>query len=336
MKKLTGSKSLSLLILALFMVMLTACGGEDAGGSTEGDGDGGEGVKSVKMVLNWFPKSQHGGIYAAAEKGIFEENGLDVTLEPGGPQVSAIQIVSSGSAEFGLVHADQMVIAKNQGIDLVAVATAMQGSPQAFVFHEGAGIEDFEDLNGRDVYIQPGITYWEFLKSKYDLSGVNEMAYNGQYANFMNDKDAVSQSFLTSEPFMLENQGIANETMLISDSGYDPYNVVLFVTKKYLEENEETVQKMVTAFVDGWNEYKNSSEEINEVIHELNPDLSLESLQFETETQAEFIYEGDAAEHGVGYMSEERWTTLKDQLLDLGLLEEDFDANEIFTTKFIK
>ncbi len=318
------------------MVMLTACGGEEAGGSTENDDEGGESVKSVKMVLNWFPKSQHGGVYAAAEKGIFEENGLDVTLEPGGPQVSAIQIVSSGSAEFGLVHADQMVIAKNQGIDLVAVATAMQGSPQAFVFHEGAGIEEFEDLNGRDVYIQPGITYWEFLKSKYDLSGVNEMAYNGQYANFMNDKDAVSQSFLTSEPFMLENQGIANETMLISDSGYDPYNVVLFVTKKYLEENEETVQKMVTSFVEGWNEYKDSSEEINEVIHELNPDLSLESLRFETETQAEFIYEGDATEHGVGYMSEERWTTLKDQLLDLGLLEKDFDANEIFTTKFIK
>jgi NitT/TauT family transport system substrate-binding protein len=338
MQKRIRSKKASLLILLMFVLVLAACGGQGVGNEADGEKspeEDGIGSEEVKLVLNWFPKSQHGGVYAAEEKGIFAENGLDVSIEPGGPQVSAIQIVSSGSAEFGLVHADQMVIAKNQGIDLVAVAAAMQGSPQAFVFHKGTGIEDFEDLNGRSVFIQPGITYWEFLKSKFDLSEVQEMVYNGQYATFINDPEAVSQSFVTSEPFMLENQGIENETKLISESGYDPYNVVLFVTRDYLEENKDTVQKMVTSFVKGWDAYKDSSEEINKGINKLNPDLSLESLAFETETQAEFIYGREAEENGVGYMTEERWTTLKDQLLALDLLEEDFDVSEIFTTEFL-
>jgi len=292
-------------------------------------------VKDVKVVLNWFAKAQHGGVYAARENGLFEENGLNVTIEPGGPQVSSINMVASGKAEFGLAHADQIVNARNEGIELVAVASAMQGSPQAFMFHKGKGIEDFDELNGRKVFVQPGIVYWEYLKTQYDLSNVEELAHTGQHGNFIADENSVTQAFVTSEPYFMELDGVEVETKLISDAGYDPYNIVLYVTKDYLEENKETVKAFTTAFVEGWNLYKDSYEDINKVIQEDNPDIELESLKFEAEAQAEFVYGGDAAEHGVGYMTEERWATLIDQLNKLKILEEPFDTNEIFTTEFL-
>lgn len=89
------------------------------------------------------------------------------------------------------------------------------------------------------------------------------------------------------------------------------------------------------AFVEGWYLYKDSYEEINKVIQKDNADMELESLKFEAETQVDFVYGGDAAEHGVGYMTEERWATLIKQLHDLGLLEKTFDAKEIFTTEYL-
>ncbi|WP_235848314.1 ABC transporter substrate-binding protein [Litchfieldia alkalitelluris] len=300
MKKLLEWKKSSIAILSIIVVlMLAACSSEDAGGST-GDSADSESVDSVKLVLNWFAKAQHGGVYAAQEQGYFEENGLDVTIEPGGPQVSSIQMVASGSAQFGLAHADQMVIARNQGIELVAVAAAMQGSPQAWMFHKGQEIDEFEDLNGRTVFIQPGITYWDYLKGEYDLSGAKEVAYTGQHVNFMDDETSVTQAFVTSEPYFMELENVETETMLISESGYDPYNVVLYVTKEYLEENKDQVQKFVTAFVEGWNYYKESPDEITKAINEANTDIALEALEFEQTSQAEFVYGGDAAEHGVG------------------------------------
>lgn len=292
-------------------------------------------LKKAKIVLNWFPKAQHGGVYAAQEQGIFEQNGFDVAIEPGGPQVSAVQIVASGNAEFGLAHADQIVIAKNQGIELVVVAAALQGSPQAFMFQENVEITDFEDLNGRTVFIQPGITYWDFLKKQYDLSGVKEMTYTGQHVNFLADPESVTQSFVTSEPFFMEKEGVKVKTLLVSESGYDPYNVVLFVTKEYLEENRDTVASFVKAFSEGWMSYKDTSAEVNDAIFAANPNIALDAIQFEDESQREFVYGGDAAEHGFGYMTEERWSTLIDQLSELGLLKEKFDANEIFTTEFL-
>ncbi|MFP3918099.1 ABC transporter substrate-binding protein [Lysinibacillus telephonicus] len=334
-----------LFLITAMLIVLAACGDSESGGQTtetetdtttetETANEPTE-LKDVKLVLNWFAKAQHGGVYAAQENGLFEENGLNVTIEPGGPQVSSINMVASGNADFGLAHADQIVVARNEGIELVAVATAMQGSPQAFMFHKGHGIEDFDELNGRKVYIQPGITYWEYLKTQYDLSGVEELAYTGQHVNFIPDKEAVTQAFLTSEPYFMELEGVEVETKLISDAGYDPYNVVLYVTKDYLEENGETVKAFTKAFVEGWNLYKDSYEEINAIIQQDNPDIEMESLKFEAESQADFVYGMDAAENGVGYMTEERWATLIQQLNDLGLLEEVFDANEIFSTDYL-
>lgn len=330
-----------LLLCMLLLVALTSCGGQESSGSTPVKEESStpteaKELKDVKLVLNWFAKAQHGGVYTAKENGLFEKNGLNVTIEPGGPQVSSINMVASGNADFGLAHADQIVMARNEGIELVAVAAAMQGSPQAFMFHKGHGIEDFDDLNGRKVYVQPGIVYWEFLKTQFDLSGVEELAYSGQHVNFVDDLDAVTQSFLTSEPYFMKLEGIDVETKLISEAGYDPYNVVLYVTKDYLKENPETVKAFTTAFVEGWNQYKDSSEEINKIIQKDNPDIELESLKFEADSQADFVYGMDAAQNGVGYMTEERWATLIQQLFDLGLVKEKFAAKEIFTTEFLK
>lgn len=334
-----------LLMATMLLLVLAACGDSESGSetteaTTKTTSNSEETttpteVQDVKLVLNWFAKAQHGGVYAAQENGLFEENGLNITIEPGGPQVSSINMVASGNAQFGLAHADQIVMARNEGIELVAVATAMQGSPQAFMFHEGHSITDFEELNGREVFIQPGIIYWEYLKSQYDLSDVVELAYTGQHVNFIPKVESVTQAFLTSEPYFMELENVPVESKLIADAGYDPYNVVLYVTKDYLAENEATVKAFTTAFIEGWNLYKDNYEEINKLVQKDNPDIELASLKFEAEAQEQFVYGMDAAENGVGFMTEQRWATLIEQLHDLELLDEAFDAKEIFTTDYL-
>ncbi|GAK39357.1 nitrate/sulfonate/bicarbonate ABC transporter nitrate/sulfonate/bicarbonate-binding protein [Paenibacillus sp. TCA20] len=195
-------------VLLAVTLALTACGGGDTGSdTTSASGESSE-VTPVKVVLNWFAKTEHGGFYAAEENGIYEGKNLDVTIEPGGPQVSSIQIVASGKAEFGVAHADQILLAREEGIPIVALATTFQISPQALMFHEESGIEDFDDLNGRTVFIQQGQPYWEYLKHKYSLDTVKEVAYTGQHGNFIEDAQSASQSFVNGEPFVVEKQGI--------------------------------------------------------------------------------------------------------------------------------
>ncbi|WP_226528789.1 ABC transporter substrate-binding protein [Metabacillus niabensis] len=331
---------LGMILLSVFLIFaVAACGNQETNSSTEsGETDkrdsAGE-VESVKLVLNWFAQAGHGGIYAAAEQGFFKEKGVDVTIEPGGPQVSSIQMVASGSAEFGLVHGDQLVIARNQGVELVALAAIYQSSPQALMFHKGHEVDDFSEMNGRTAFIQPGIAYWEYFKSIYKLDDVNELAFTGDHTNFMQNKESINQVYVTGEPFFMEQQGIETEEKLISDSGYDPYQYVLYVTKDYLEENEETVKNFVAAFIEGWEHFKATPDETLKTIQEENPDKSMESLEYEMNAAKDFLYTGDAEEYGFGYMTEERWSTLIDQLIEAGVLSQEVEATDVFTTEYL-
>ena len=292
-------------------------------------------LKEVTQVVNWFAQPAHGGQYAALAKSFYEEAGLDMEIEQGGPQVSPTQMVVSGQVEFGMTQGDDFLIAIDQGLPLVAVASITQVYPQAFAYHKGQGISDFSDLNGRTVWVTPGAAYWHYLTGQYDLDGVELMSHTGSSTSFIADETSVIQIYETIEPFDFAKEGIEIETLSIADSGYNPYMHVLITTEQFLNENPEQVEAFVQASVKGWNYYKENPDEINEILKEVNSDLNMESMKMQAEAQEDYIFTGDAETHGVGYMKIERWQTLHDQLLEAGVIENEIDVSKIFTSEYL-
>ena len=76
----------------------------------------------IRLALNWKPDPQFGGFYAAP----YQAHGLDVEILPGGAGTPTIQMVGAGSAEFGVVSADELVVARSQGNDVVALFAVFQ------------------------------------------------------------------------------------------------------------------------------------------------------------------------------------------------------------------
>lgn len=333
------------LVLVLGLAIVSGCGqqngskGNDAGASAApAAAKSEESAKTTtpaKVVLNWFAKHEHGGLYAAELKNYYKDSGLDVTIEQGGPQVSSIQIVASGKAEFGIAHADQLLLARKQGIPVVAVATTFQISPQALMFRKEEPIKTFADVNGRTVFIQQGQPYWEFLKKKYSLDKVKELAYTGEHSSFISNTAAVSQCFVSGEPFALKQQGIDVNTLLLADAGYKPYAAVIYTTEKYMKEHPDVVKNFIAGTVKGWGYYKDNTSEIHHYLLQKNPKITMAELEFGENTQREFIYGGDASTKGVGYMTEARWTELMEQLVDIRLLDQKVDVKTVFTTQFL-
>lgn len=342
--------------MLLFIVMLVSACGSNAGGSNgtssepssnasaaaESPAESGPAESSapaelakVSQVTNWFAEPEHGGQYTALDRGFYQEEGLDMTIIPGGPQVSAVQIVASGKAEFGMDQADAILRARDEGIPIVAIAATFQTNPQVLIYHKEDHITGFGDLGGHQVFTASGAAYWEYIKKAFDLKDVKEMAYTGSLSVFLEDKTALTQGYVTSEPFALKQQGVDVDYLLIHDSGYQPYANVLFTTEDIIKNKPELVKQYVAASVKGWNYYKDHSEEMNPEIQKRNPDMTLDQMKYSAETQVDFVYGGDAAEHGVGYMNTERWSKLADQMEDLGLLKPDTDVSKAFTTAFL-
>ncbi|WP_254638961.1 ABC transporter substrate-binding protein [Cohnella sp. GbtcB17] len=291
-------------------------------------------VKST-LVLNWFAEPEHGGNFAALAKGFYKDAGFDMTLMNGGPSVSSTQIVASGKADFGMANADDILVARQEGIPIVAIATAFQKSPQALFYHKESGIKDFSDLNGHKVYVASTASFWLYMKTKFSLDKAQEMKYTGSLVNFVNDPQSVTQGYITSETYTLQQQGVEFGTLLNADSGYNIYAGVYFTTEKMIKDHPDQVKAFVEATVKGWDYYKDHSEEINPEIQKQNPDMPLEMMKFSAEKEMDFAFGGDAATNGTGTMSEARWTELQQQLKEVGVLKKVEPIENVFTLAFL-
>ena len=60
---------------------------------------GGAGAEEVKLQLKWVTQAQFAGYYVAAAKGYYEAEGLDVTIQPGGPDIAPEQVIAGGGAD---------------------------------------------------------------------------------------------------------------------------------------------------------------------------------------------------------------------------------------------
>ena len=123
-----------------------AAGAEDCGAEALG------GPVPVEFQLQWVPQAQFAGYFAAKDLGIYEEAGLEVTLLDGGPDIAPQQVVAaSDGPEFGEAWVPKVLVAREEGADLVNIAQVFQRSGTVEVSWADSGITSPEDWAGKNV-----------------------------------------------------------------------------------------------------------------------------------------------------------------------------------------
>jgi len=110
----------------------------------------------IRLQLQWVAQSQFAGYYAAVAEGYFTEEGLDVTLLEGAPDITPQQVCANAGAEFCLAWVPKALQSREQGADLVNISQVFQRSGTLEVSFASKGIDSVEDLKGRRVGV------WDF------------------------------------------------------------------------------------------------------------------------------------------------------------------------------
>ncbi|MDQ4034604.1 MAG: ABC transporter substrate-binding protein [Chloroflexota bacterium] len=122
-------------------VAASDCGDEALGGPV-----------AVDFQLQWVPQAQFAGYFAAKDLGFYEDAGLDVTLLDGGPDIAPQQVVADPSGpEFGEAWVPKVLVAREEGADLVNIAQVFQRSGTVEVSFADSGIESPEDWAGKKI-----------------------------------------------------------------------------------------------------------------------------------------------------------------------------------------
>ena len=71
--------------------------------------------ESVTLRLKWFHQAQFAGFYVAKEKDFYKSAGLNLDIQPGGPDFPAVQMVAGGNEQFGVTGYPTLLVIAPDG-----------------------------------------------------------------------------------------------------------------------------------------------------------------------------------------------------------------------------
>ena len=291
---------------------------------------------SVSLRLPWFPNVQFTGSFVAHAKGFFAEEGLDVTVNPGGFDVNSITLVAAGSDTFGLHDTGSLLFAAAEEIPLMTVATYFHKHPGAVMALADSGIETLEDFRGRRIGFAEGgpwqLTQAMLVKNGIDLDDLEQIAVGFDLSPILNGDVDLKTVFATNEPILAEQQGFEVNVFVPYDYGIETSANALFTTQRYFDDNPETVCAMVRAISRGWEYAFENPEEALDIVMAVDP----ENLDRAKETRSldavkDAVLTPDAVADGIGSMKHSRWEAVDEVLRTYGGLDVDVDLNSVYS-----
>jgi NitT/TauT family transport system substrate-binding protein len=219
----------------------------------------------VTLQLKWVTQAQFGGFYVAKDKGFYKDEGLDVTIKPGGPDVAPEQVLAGGGADVVVDWMPAALAAREKGEPMVNIAQPFKHSGLELTCRADTGIKAPADLKGRTLGVwfygneYPFLNWMGKLGLKTDGSaGGVKVLKQGFNVDPLLQKQADCISTMTyNEYWQVIEAGVKAEDLTVfkySDQGVATLEDGLYVMEDRLKDPKfvETMAKFVKASMKGW------------------------------------------------------------------------------------
>ena len=288
----------------------------------------------VTLQLKWVPQAQFAGYYAAAGEGFYDAQCLDVTINPGGPDIVPEQVVAGGQADFGINFVPSLLSAREQGTNLVNIAQIFERSAMREISWKDTGIESPADLAGKKVAVWFGGNEFELLATlaKYGIdkdTGVEliqqpfdmnllierqvdaaaAMTYN-ELAQVLETPDADGNLYTLDQLNVIDFN--AEGTAMLQDG--------VFVTAEWLadEANQDIAERFLRASFQGWMFCRDNAEKCVDYVLEQGPALPRGHQTWMMNEVNKLIWPSTA---GIGQMDADLFAQTADIALQYGIIQ---------------
>ena len=274
----------------------------------------------VTLQLKWVTQAQFAGFYAADAQGFYDEEGLDVELKVGGPDITPEQVVASGQAEFGIDWLPALLAARDQGGDLVNIAQIYARSGMTEVTHKDSGITDIAGLRGKKVGVWCCGNENELLAAlvkngmdpKKDVQIVNQPFDMSLFLNRTVDAAAamtyneLAQVLETKNPetgqlYTLDDLNV----ITMEDAGTAMLEDGVFVQGKWIQDpkNQDIAKRFLKASLKGWVHCRDNPDDCVKTVLDNGPTLGAGHQAWMMNEVNALIW--PAAAGGIGVMDQE-------------------------------
>jgi len=297
-------------------------------------------LAKVTVQLDWVAEPEHGGIYQALARGFFRDEGLDVTIIPGGPNAFVMPRVATGQADIGQADSTNTLLQQAESLPVMQVAAVFQDDPSGLLVHAASPVHTFEDLQGKTIIARPEWAFLKFLQKKYGLS-VAIVPQNFSVAAFLGNREAIQQGYFIAEPYHIVKAGGQMPRFLSTwDAGFRAY-AVLVTNRKFVREHPAELKAFLRAYVHGWQDYlEGDPAPAHAALKQANANNTDEFMAFSRKMIIdEKLVTGRDANGGpkqIGRLDPARYVTQINQLEDLGILPKGkLSVGQVMTTEFL-
>jgi NitT/TauT family transport system substrate-binding protein len=226
---------------------------------------GAQDLEPLRLQLKWVTQAQFAGYYVAQDQGFYEEEGLEVEILPGGPDIAPAQVLAGGGADVMTDWMPAALAARERGLPVVNIAQPFKRSGLMLTCWADAGIEGPEDLRGRTVGVWFGGNEYPFLnwmaREGIPTDGGEEgvtVLKQGFNVDPLLQRQADCISTMTYNEYgQILDAGVSEEeltTFLYEDEGVATLEDGLWAPEASLEDPEavDRLARFVRASMRGW------------------------------------------------------------------------------------
>lgn len=290
-----------------------------------------ETMTPVRVQLQWVAQSQFAGVYAAQEEGFYEEEGLDVTILEGAPDIVPQQVCVNDGAEFCTAWVPKVLESNEAGADLVNIAQIFQRSGTREVAFADSGIETVADLRGKRVGV------WDFGNEHEVFAALRQEGIDPENPDdvtiviqpfdmtllLQGEIDAAEAEIYNEYAQVLEQENPeTGELYQPEDLNVIDFNEVgtamlqdaIWVTDSWIsqEGNEETAVKFLRATFKGWMFCRDNFDECVQHVLDAGPTLGEGHMRWQLNEVNALVW---PSPNGIGMMDQALW----DQTVDVAL-----------------
>lgn len=303
-------------VAIVLAVALAACGSDDDDGAARGSGD----LTPVKLQLQWVAQAQFAGYYAAVDQGFYEDEGLDVEIVEGGPDIVPQDVLAAGDVDYAISWVPKVLGSIEQGANITNVAQIFERSATTQISFKDKDITDPADLKGKKVGSWGFGNEWELfagmqdagvtvedidlVQQAFDMNGflagdidaAQAMTYN-EYAQVLESKNPD-----TGELYQPEDLNVIdwNEvgTAMLQDAIWAPGD------KLEDQDFADQTVKFIKASIMGWAYARDNPEEAAQIVAAAGSQLGESHQLWMTNEVNKLIW---PSTNGVGMIDEAAW-----------------------------
>jgi NitT/TauT family transport system substrate-binding protein len=301
-----------------------------------------EPLTTASLRLKWLPQAQFAGFYVALAKGYYKAEGIDLTINPGGPNLLTENLVATGADTFGLSGGtDSVFAARDKGLPIVCFGVSHQITPFIFVTRKDGPVKTLQDFKGKTV------TTW-FTGANHVLNGMlakegvkpDEVKIQPQQVSvtpFVEGNVDVITATYYNEFYTIQSRMPKDSlrTFVAEDYGITFPRDTLIVSETTAKEKPELVKAFLRASLKGWKDAFADPKGAVDTVMAVAPTLDRAQQEFMLAEVKRLMTAGKTGENGLFWIDTDAIRTTHDFFLKYGVISKPLDLTAAYDSSFI-